>query len=247
MYIPNGGRFSATGMPMWIYIQFAYKMTDHEVEALQKQLPSWAVDERYDIEAKTDNANATKDEMRLMMQSLLADRLKLVVHSATDEVSVYGLVLAKMGKLGPKLRAHPADDTSCPNTLPAQPVSDGAPAPPTLADGFPVICGGLAAFPPSAPGRLALGYRNVPLKLIALQMTGFGGLDRPVVDATGLTGNFDFALEFTPERPPDVPAADNAGPTFREALAAQAGLKLVPQKSALEKIVIDHIERPSAN
>ncbi len=249
MYVPNGGHFSARGLPLAAYILFAYKMTDHEVESMMKQLPAWAKDERYDIEAKTENANATKDEMRLMMQSLLADRLKLAVHLSSEEVSVYNLVLVKPGKLGPKLRPHPADDPTCSNGPPPKPEAGAPPAPRTLADGFPVICGGLAGFPGSAPGRLALGYRNVPLKLIALQMTGFGGLDRPVIDQTGLTGNYDFVVDFTPERAPDAPPHPDMedGPTFRQALADQAGLKLVPQKGSVEIFVIDHIERPSAN
>ena len=252
-YNLNGGHFSAGGFPMWVYIQFAYKMTDHEIESLMKQLPKWALDEHYAIEAKTDNLHATKDDMRLMMRSLLADRLKLNVHTVMEEVSVYGLVLVKPGRLGPMLRVHPADDVTCSTAAVRQPAPDGAPplaspqGPHRLADGFPAHCGALAPLPPSAPGLVALGYRNVPLKLVTMQMTDLGALDRPVVDATGLTGNVDFALEFARERPPDAPASDVDGPTFREALAKQTGLKLVPQKVELENIVVDHIERPSAN
>jgi uncharacterized protein (TIGR03435 family) len=248
-YNLNGGHFSAGGFPMWVYIQFAYKMTDHEIESLMKQLPRWALDEHYAIEAKTDNLHATKDDMRLMMRSLLADRLKLAVHTVTEEVSVYGLVLVKPGKLGPMFRLHPTDDPACSTGAVKQPAPDGAPpqGPHRIADGFPAHCGALAPLPPSAPGLVAIGYRNVPLKLITMQMTDLGALDRPVVDATGLTGNVDFVIEYARERPPDAPASDVDGPTFREALAKQAGLKLVPQKSELETIVIDHIERPSAN
>ena len=108
----------------------------------------------------------------------------------------------------------------------------------------------VAAIPSSVPGRLALGYRNVPLKLIALQMTGFGGLDRPVLDETGLTGNYDFVLEFIPQLPPDVtppPDFDTSGPSFQQALASQTGLKLVSQKGPVDVIVVDHIEKPSEN
>jgi uncharacterized protein (TIGR03435 family) len=248
-YNLNGGHFSAGGFPMWVYIQFAYKMTDHEIESLMKQLPRWALDEHYAIEAKTDNLNATKDDMRLMMRSLLADRLKLAVHTVTEEVSVYGLVLVKPGKLGPMLRVHSADDVTCSAAAVKQTAPDEAApqGPHRLADGFPAHCGALAPLPPSAPGLVAIGYRNVPLKLITMQMTDLGALDRPVVDATGLTGNVDFVVEYARERPPDAPASDVDGPTFREALAKQAGLKLVPQKGELENIVIDHIERPSAN
>jgi uncharacterized protein (TIGR03435 family) len=91
-----------------------------------------------------------------------------------------------------------------------------------------------------------VGYRNVPLSLIALQMGGFGGLDRAVVDQTGLTGNYDFLVEFSPERP-GAADLDTAGPAFRDALTEQTGLKLVPAKAPLDVIVIDHIEHPSAN
>jgi uncharacterized protein (TIGR03435 family) len=226
---------------------FAYKMTDHQVDAMMKQLPAWATEQRYDIEAKTEKQDATKDEMRLMMQSLLAERTKLTVHLTTEQVPVYALTLARPGRLGPKLRQHPSDDPACSADLPRP---DAMPSKQQVtADGFPVICGGLAAMPGSAPGLIALGYRNAALSLIALQMTGFGGLDRPVMDQTGLTGKFDLALEFAPERSPESAGtdADLGGPTFRQALADQTGLKLVAQKGSVTSIVVDHLERPSAN
>jgi uncharacterized protein (TIGR03435 family) len=252
MYSENGGVFSATNEPLFVYMMFAYKMTDHEVQALQKQLPAWALEEHYDIQAKTEKHDATKDEMRLMMQALLADRLKLVVHRTTEEVPVFALQLAKPGKLGPKLRAHPDDGPPCSNALPQ---ASAGPIPPTVEGAFPLICGGLAGLPPSAPGLLALGYRNVSLELLALQMSGIGGLDRPVVDRTGLTGKYDFAIEFARNFGPDSPptaggnsaAPEPTGPTFQQALAEQAGLKLVTAKGPVEVMIVDHIERPSAN
>ena len=88
------------------------------------------------------------------------------------------------------------------------------------------------------------------MALIANQMTGFGQLDRPVIDQTGLTGNFDFLIEFTPERPPDAPPPpdlDTSGPTFLEALREQDGLKLIPQKGPVEVVIVDHVEHPSGN
>ncbi len=247
MYSPNGGRFSATGFPLSVYIMFAYKMTDHQVEALEKQLPAWAREQRYDIEAKTDKRDATKDEMRLMMQSLLAECAKLAIHLTKEDVPVYALTLARPGKLGPKLRPHPSDGPACSPDLPRPEAMPNEPQ--VTAGGFPVICGGLAAMPGSGPGLIALGYRNASLSLIALQMTGFGGLDRPVMDQTGLTGKFDLVLEFTPDRGPESASTDGdpGGPTFRQALAVQTGLKLVAQKGRVDSIVLDHLERPSAN
>lgn len=249
MYSPNGGTFSATNQPLWIYLMFAYKMTDHEVVSMRKLLPAWALEEQYDIQARSDRHDATKDEMRLMMRSLLADRLKLAVHHSTEIVPVYNLVLARPGKPGPKLQPHPAADLSCSQSL--NPAAPSTPPPPqTVPGGFPVICGGAASVPPSVPGRLAAGYRNVPLSLIALQMTLMGGLDRPVIDQTGLTGNYDYVIEFTPQPPPGVtpsPELDTSGPTFQQALESQVGLKLIPQRAPVDVLIIDHIERPSAN
>ena len=92
MYSPNGGLFSASNQPLLVYIMFAYKMTDHEVQALSKQLPNWAATERFDIEAKTDNRAATKDDMRLMMQSLLAERFKLEIGRASCRERVFNWV-----------------------------------------------------------------------------------------------------------------------------------------------------------
>ncbi|HSY67210.1 MAG TPA: TIGR03435 family protein, partial [Edaphobacter sp.] len=65
-----------------------------------------------------------------------------------------------------------------------------------------------------------------------------------VVDETGLSGTFDFTLEWVPEfnAPPDA-----AGPNFREALSGQLGLKLEPRQGPVDILVVDHVEHPSAN
>jgi uncharacterized protein (TIGR03435 family) len=74
-----------------------------------------------------------------------------------------------------------------------------------------------------------------------------GQLERPVIDRTGLSGNFDFALEWAPEQAgPDLPP-DPAGPTFLEALKDQLGIKLESQKGPAEVIILDHVEHPSEN
>jgi uncharacterized protein (TIGR03435 family) len=89
------------------------------------------------------------------------------------------------------------------------------------------------------------------MESLANSMSGLGNLNRPVVDQTGLTGNFDFVLEFAPESATGENAAsslsDRGGPTFVEALKEQLGIKLDSQKGALDYIHIDHVERPSEN
>ena len=81
-------------------------------------------------------------------------------------------------------------------------------------------------------------------------MNPFTGLDRPVLDRTGLTGTFDFSLEWSlptdPAQPPESLPADT-GPTFLEALQEQLGLKLKSAKGPVDVLVIDHIEHPTEN
>jgi uncharacterized protein (TIGR03435 family) len=96
------------------------------------------------------------------------------------------------------------------------------------------------------------GTRNITIALLADVLSGMGRLDRPIVDETGLTGRFDFTLEFEPEAaltaaPTADPAPEAQGPTFLEALREQLGLKLESTKAPLPFLVIDHVERPTGN
>ena len=78
------------------------------------------------------------------------------------------------------------------------------------------------------------------------------GLDRPVIDKTGLKGSFDWTLQFTPE-PVRTPASDSSlppapvGTTGIEALRDQLGLKVEPARASLAFLVVDKVERPSGN
>ena len=80
-------------------------------------------------------------------------------------------------------------------------------------------------------------------------MQGFV-LDRPVLDQTGLTGNYDFKLTWTPDEmkaAPDSSASSDSGPSVFAAIQEQLGLKLEPAKGPVDVYVIDHIEKPSEN
>jgi uncharacterized protein (TIGR03435 family) len=248
VYIPNGGHFRAANLPLVVYLKFAYKITDNQEQFLLPQLPNWVTTTSFDIQGMAQG-NPTKDQMRLMMQSLLADHFRLAIHYETRQVPVFELLVNQPGTLGPLLQRHP-DDSPCPTTFRSPSPTD---PPQTVDSRFPVTCGGLLGMNPSAPGRFRAGARNVPMELIASSMTGgVSGLDRPVLDRTGLTGKFDFAIEFSPQ--PDVPSApganfrpDPTGPTFIEALKEQLGLKLEPLTGPFDVLVIDNVEEPSAN
>jgi len=243
VYVRNGGFFSATGFPLSLYIAFAYKTIGNQAQYLQPQLPDWAKTERFDIQARTEG-DPGKDGMRLMMRSLLADRFKLATHYENREVPVFAFVLSKSGKTGPQLRPH-LDKSPCPTEQPTL-------STPAIVDGVPVFCNGIYPLPPSVPGRLRFGGRNVTIGFIADTFSAGTNLGRPMVDQTGLSGRFDFTLEWTPERRVQAPSGadvdpDSSGPSFEEALREQLGIKLQSQKGSVSVLVVDHVERPSAN
>ena len=110
-FTPTGGFFRATNNPLHWYIRFAYKLGTTEFGEIMEELPRWAETYRYDIEARAPG-NPSKDQYRLMMQTLLANRFKLAVHFETKQMPIFALVLAKQGKLGPKLKKH-SDEVPC--------------------------------------------------------------------------------------------------------------------------------------
>lgn len=241
---PPGGRISAMGA-LGMYIQFAYKLAVFQDRAAFDHLPKWATTELFDIEAKTPTTNPTKDQMRLMMQSLLADRFKLVVHFETQNVPVMALVRVNPGALGPRLRPHslgPACDAKIP------PVDLSSPR---IPDVWIPTCG-TTQMHDWTNNTVILGSRDTTLDIFANWVPLIETLDRPVVNQTGLTGKFDIEVNFTPswkmpkEQSTDA-QLDLSGPTFLEAVKDQLGLKLISTHAPVQTLVIDHVELPSPN
>ena len=248
-YFP-GNVFSATNQPLIAYLRFAFKLSQGEL----LDLPVWVYDEHFDITANAAGS-PTKDEMRLMMRSLLTDRFRLRVHTERRTKPAFNLVLVSAGKIGPQLRRS-TDDAECVG-LPAG-RSVGAlptlrPTEPTSKSGLqlPAIrCGSIGQVSASAPDKGRIGGRKVSMERIAEFLTNpFTGVDRPVLDRTGLSGTFDFTLEWSPESvsagAPDQATA--VGPNFFEALRSQLGLKLVATTASTDTLIIDSIERPDEN
>ncbi|HEY6467581.1 MAG TPA: TIGR03435 family protein [Candidatus Acidoferrales bacterium] len=232
----TGGLFSVANEPLPPILAWAFDLSGDQQLRVNSQLPKWAFLDRFDIEAKAAG-NPSEAEMQVMMQSALADRFKLVVHRENKEGPVFALEMVKPGKLGPQLKPH-VSDPSCSD-------SNGA-ASPTCASG-------LMQTRPSVPGLIHYVGQNVPVSIISkyLPLTSqWGtGLDRPVLNKTGLSGNFDFSIEFARQLDPDArgPQPDQSGPTFIEALRDQLGLKLESQTGPASVLVIDHIEEASPN
>jgi len=213
---------------------------------LQANAPKWMATTRFDIEAKSEIPDPTKDQMRLMMQSLLTERFKLVLHTETRQLPVLALVLAKRGKLGPQLWPHPAEDDTCSNAV----ASTDPPSEPETPSAVPSVCGGLVSVGvPSAPSHVRIGGLRVPLALLAAHLGEMGQFDRPILDRTGLSGTFDLALEWGPD-----PASGSAAPedhddrqtNLEEALRDQLGLKLERQRAPMDVLLIDHVDQHPA-
>ena len=248
VYNPTGGVLRARNYTLLTYLVFAYKLTDFQQEAIEAAAPSWVLSERFSIEASTDKHDATKDQMREMMRSLLAERFKLAAHYESRQVRVLALVPVKTGQVGLRLQLHP-EAVACEARARKPAKSDSEPSQPLqpAKGGYPSICGGVLGLPASAQDRYSFGAANVPMSLIASALSSWGNLGLPVVDQTQLAGNYDFVLEFTPEPRPAYAAVDSGGPGFQEALKQQLGLKLEARKAPVPFLVLDHVEHPTEN
>jgi bla regulator protein blaR1 len=218
-------------------------LSPEQTDKMLAHLPKWVATDSYVINARAEG-NPTKDQMRLMVRSLLAERFKLATHFETQETPVLAMMLAQPGKLGPNVKPHVQD-----------PLCD---VPPPLAEhsspgetpGTPFGCSSTVL--EAGSNQITLRSRDVTMAQVGDSLPGPGRLGRPVVDQTGLTGNYDFVLSFAPENdapvsPGTAATLDSSGPGFLEAVRDQLGLKLVSKKAPIQVLVIDHVELPSPN
>ncbi len=214
----NGRNFATRNSSLADLIGFAY-------EVQMKQIvggPDWLEKDRYDIAAVPDQEGAPNvQQLRLMVQKLLASRFNLKFHHDQRELSAYVLTVGKNGqKLNP---------TQLKGSLPGMGMRPG-------------------------PTGLTMVMANARLADFTsfLQMLV---LDRPVVDRTGIAGRFDYNVTFTPDdsqfngHPPKLPQTEtsDSAPNLFAAIQEQLGLKLDAQKTSVDVIAIDHVEKPSAN
>jgi uncharacterized protein (TIGR03435 family) len=132
------------------------------------------------------------------------------------------------------------------------PTSGSEPKPQTKVGGFATTCGALLGFdlPHNAPTRFQIEGRNLTMAQIASHVVVIGRLDREVLDNTGLNGNFDFSIVFTPEPgsfPPGHFQPDPSVPKVADALQQQLGLRLDSETGRVNVLVIDHVQEPSTN
>ncbi len=179
--------------------------------------PKWLDSERFDIVAKVPEG-ATKEQVRVMLQNLLAERFKLTVHRESKELPVYALVVAAKG---PKLKDSTTADTP---TSDSHPTEDGrgqagaqaATPPPALPrdlekGGVKIGSDGCPEAPPMTAGRAGNFMMMTPngacmisngqtMDGLATQLSN--RLDRPVIEQTGLKGKYDLRLRYDPSSTP---------------------------------------------
>lgn len=189
----NPSAVRVENLPLKALIETAYGIRDDQLSG-----PGWLATVRYDVVAKPP-AGVTQSQLRPMLQSLLAERFRLVAHHESKDMRVYELVVVKSGS---KLQ-----ESTGPRT-----------------------------FFTSRPALIA-GTR-VSMRELAAALSSL--LGRQVIERTGLSGVYDVKVQWTPDS-----AAGDVGVSLFTAVQEQLGLKLESSRSAVDVLVIDHIERPT--
>ena len=230
----GGPGTSDPGQIRWSYATLkAMLMTAYDVKNYQVIGPAWLDTERYEIVAKVLEG-ATKEQVRAMWQNLIAERFRVTLHHESKEFQVEELVIAKGGS---KLKESTEEASE--------------PGPPKFKDGVLIGPGFQCTIFSDPNGTRA---RCMAKAQFLSQLTVLLGnqLHRPVLDKTGLTGKYDFTIEFAPDlNVPTPPSADNAAepaPDLARSLPQQLGLRLAANKATLDVIVIDKAEKvPTEN
>jgi uncharacterized protein (TIGR03435 family) len=256
MVLPALGRLTAMNATLRILVMAAYQKPPFQIVGG----PDWQSSARFDINAKAEDASLTTDQMLGLLQTLLADRFKLKVHTETREVPIYALVLARSdGRLGGKLK--PSTD-NCPDFKVQQQQQLeafakgglGALASMMPKPGETRPCAIVTVPPqPGSAGGITMKATGQALSTLTLMLTQLTG--RPVVDKTGLNGPYDFELvvdlqtllRVASEAGVNVPLPPNVpeGPSLMTQLQEELGLKLDSQRGPGEVLVIDSAEMPT--
>jgi uncharacterized protein (TIGR03435 family) len=278
---PRGDRYSMVGATLRTLLQNGFSRANNTPLGGQLQVinaPNWIDSDRYDIDAKADCSGGIlpREQMQLMVQSMLEDRFQLKSHMETRELPIYNLVI---GKDGPKIKKS-EDQTPSPFAAagPPQPCGPAPAAPPPPLP------------PPPAPGQ-PFDFSRLPRGAMVMMMNPTTGMTmqasgvpltnlvgmlqqqagRPIIDKTDLKGLFDFKLNFLPENQPNfgpgppgglgpgpgpatigpAPAPTTAAadpiPSVFTAIQEQLGLRLESAKGPVEVLVIESVQKPTEN
>lgn len=225
---PPGGRIEIANMTVKEMIGNAYSVQPFQVSGG----PGWLDSLHYDISAKA-GAPRTRDDVRLMLQALLADRFQLAFSREVRRLPVFALVRArKDGKLGPRL--IPSKAGACTPFDPAKP----------FAVDTMRLCGAFSL----GPDGLTLVSGSIGSLTPRLSRL----LGRVVIDKTGLAGNFDIHIEWRPDetfalQPANRESVDHTGAAIFTVFRQDLGLEFKSEKGPVEILVIQRAEKPSGN
>ncbi|MGD0888060.1 MAG: TIGR03435 family protein [Acidobacteriaceae bacterium] len=207
--------------------------------------PKWFLTDRYTIQAKVADSDVAAwhklndAARRLVFRKMLVERFKFTYHFADVEQPVYNLVVAKDGL---KIKEAKPGEASPYNFK----TSDGSLNP----DGTRVAYAGAGVTQRAAPDGYPMSvFQQSHFSSFAKDFLS-NRVGRHVIDKTGLTGPYNFTLEFAPEQGAGISTADDTGPvraSIFTAVQEQLGLKLESATGPVSHLYIDHIERPSEN
>ena len=250
----DGGMLRYTNVSLRDVIRTAYRVKEFQIDG-----PDWLGSERFDIQAKFP-AGATEEQAPEMLQALLAERFKLVLHRDTKEHAIYALVV---GKDGAKLKPAEVQIRTPAEPDEPKPASGGGGS----ATHDVTKVAGPGGSGPRGTIMMMMDPSGMHLKAASATLPGLAEAlsrftERPVVDATGIQGQYDFDLVFSPETmrgmramtgPMPHPAgespeaAPDQAPSVLDAVQ-KYGLKMESRKGPLEMLTIDHIEKtPTEN
>ena len=240
---PNG-QLIATNTPLRTLILRAYGLHDSQLI----DAPEWAAVERFDIDAKADPTPPSPDALMPMLRALLSERFQLKVRQETRQLPAYVLVHARGDRrLGPQIRPTQADCSSGAKVMTREETMAIA------KEGWPP-CGQVVTISFLTTSSDGTAGSKIRTRRSGVTMPDFatflqGQVGRPVVDRTGLEGLFDVEYSFAPQPPsPSIELADGANvPPILVALEEQLGLKLQSGRALVEVLVIDSVERPTAD
>jgi uncharacterized protein (TIGR03435 family) len=222
-------------------------MTAYDMKTYQVNGPAWLDTERYDIVARLP-AGATKEQVNVMWQKLLAERFGVVLHHEFREFQVEELVIAKGGS---KLKETTWDPASPLPPGPPQRDKDGGLASPGQV---------MTIFPRESGASIHTVAKGQPISRLTALLGS--ALNRPVLDKTGLAGQYDYSIDYTfdqaalpPPTPGNGPGPGAApvnprepGPDIAAAVQQQLGLRLVSSKAMIDVLIVDKAEKvPTAN
>jgi uncharacterized protein (TIGR03435 family) len=276
---PRGDRYTMSGVTLRALLGSAYQRLSTGVPVAPLQIiggPAWIDSERYDVQATADCSAGvlSREQLQLMVRSMLENRFQLKAHLETRELPIYNLVVAKDGlKIKPSEDQTPVERRQTVPSALCGPIP-GAPATPPV----PIIPPGQrgSPFDPNSPAPRgfiggSFSQTSVLLRGSAVPFSNMIGMmqqqaGRPIIDKTEVKGLYDFVLRFSPDgansplvQSPAPPSpAGGAGPATTNAPAAEPlpslftalqelGLKLDSAKGPIEVLVVESVQKPTEN